>query len=219
MRPLGLGLSGYETIHFKQNDMKPLFATLADILSEDVTMTIVIRKTADEQLTVLTNTHNDKVKDSAQNLIAPLAMTGTPEELDNQFAELITAPIQKTTGIISSMADYEQAQAAADAAKAENKAKAEAAKKTAETLKKALDKADALAKEKKNDEAIKAYKACLALADDKTKNAINGKIEKLQEDTSGLFGGIDDDLPLPTAEDMEGAIDDDDDDDDNENND
>ncbi len=177
--------------------MKPLFQTLAASLTEDVTLKLVIRKTADGTLTGLVDIRNDNLKDQAQDIIQPLTFSGTPAELDEQFADLIVKPFEKTSGIITSMADYEKAQELAEKAKAENKAKADERKKKAEALDKAIKEADKLAAGKKTNEAVAAYKKCLELADDKTKKNIEDKLNKLLDSEGGLFG---DDEPVPTPD-------------------
>ncbi len=94
------------------------FTAIHQMMTEGVDLTLVIRK-ANGQLTVSTLPKSNGLKDEAQNHIVPLTVTGMPQELDAGFLQAIAQPIQRTSGLITNMAQFE---AQADKAAAESKA-------------------------------------------------------------------------------------------------
>ena len=66
------------------------FTSISQMMTESVDLTLVIRK-ANGQLTVSTLPKANGLKDEAQNHIVPLTLTGTPEEMDAEFLQLISA--------------------------------------------------------------------------------------------------------------------------------
>ena len=146
-----------------------LFKTLSDILSTDSDVTIVVRKTADDSLVVSTAVKNRKTDDPARDAIAPFVVSGSPAELDAEYTSLIKAPMEKSSGIQTSMANFEASAKAAQAASkaaAEKKRASDDAKKTAKTaVAKILSEADALLKAKKYAEAKAKYSKALQEAE------------------------------------------------------
>lgn len=53
---------------------------------------------------------NDNVGDKAKNLIPPLILKGTAEELDNGFMDAIETPVKKTASLLVNMEEYLKAQ-------------------------------------------------------------------------------------------------------------
>lgn len=103
-----------------------LFKTLSEVLGDGCTVNLTIAQ-KDGKMTVSVLPGNNLVKDSAKNNIIPLTVAGAPEELDAEFVALIAKPIEKATGLLSNMAEYEKA-----AAEAAAKSKMETEKKAAE---------------------------------------------------------------------------------------
>ena len=65
------------------------------------------------------------LKDEAQNHIIPLTLKGVPQELDTGFLQAVARPVQKATGLITNMAQFEaQTEKAASESKAAKDAKA-----------------------------------------------------------------------------------------------
>lgn len=60
-------------------------------------------------------------KDKALELIKPLMLTGTAEELDAEFFNIISEPVKKAAGIISNVESFEKTTEEADKNKAEKK--------------------------------------------------------------------------------------------------
>ena len=48
------------------------------------------------------------LKDEAKNNLSPILITGTPEELDQQFINIIKQPLQKATGLLTNMEKFEK---------------------------------------------------------------------------------------------------------------
>jgi PRTRC genetic system protein E len=53
---------------------------------------------------------NDDVSDKAKNIIPTLNLSGSAQELDEAFFSTITKPLQKTSGLMVNMQQYEKAQ-------------------------------------------------------------------------------------------------------------
>ncbi|GAA5089322.1 hypothetical protein GCM10023210_14000 [Chryseobacterium ginsengisoli] len=67
---------------------------------------ITIAKGAETNWIVSVLLLNESCGDSAKNIIAPLIVRGTPEELDSDFFEKITAPIQQVSGLMVNMESF-----------------------------------------------------------------------------------------------------------------
>lgn len=135
------------------------FTAINQMMTEGVDLTLVIRKT-NGQLTVSTLPKSNTLKDEAQNHIVPLTVTGLPEELDAGFLQAIARPIQKASGLIINMAQFEaQTEKAASDSKASKEAKAKETKEEKEKrekYEKCFKKAEELIAAKKHSEAVTA---------------------------------------------------------------
>ena len=129
------------------------------MMTDGVDLTLVIRK-ANGQLTVSTLPKSNGLKDEAQNYIVPLTVSGLPQELDAGFLQAIARPIQKATGLIANMAQFEaQAEKAASESKAAKEVKAKETKEEKEKrekYEKHFKKAEELIAAKKHSEAVTA---------------------------------------------------------------
>ena len=123
-----------------------LFKTLAGILCTNADVTIVIRKMADGRLVTSTRFSNNDVNDDAKDLIAPFNVSGSPEDLDNQFTDLIKEPLEQSSGLQTSMKNFE---ASKKIAQAKSAAASEAKRKEDSEKKAAKDKANKLLSEAK----------------------------------------------------------------------
>lgn len=100
------------------------FTHVSQMMTEGVDLTLVMRKTADGQLTVSLMPKSTSLKDSAQNHLVPLTLNGTPAELDAGFFTAAMQPVQRVTGLIVNLAEFEkQADKAAADSKASKSAK------------------------------------------------------------------------------------------------
>lgn len=180
-----------------------LFKTISDILSKDSDVTIVIRKTGDDTLAVSTALKNNGTTDPAREVIAPFVVSGTAGELDAEFVSLITAPMERSAGLQSSMANFEASAKAAQAASkaaGEAKRKEEEARKSAKAaVQKTLASADALLKEKKYGEAKALYAKAKADAEKAGLGAEKASAQKgidacIKNDAPDMFAAFDDAL-------------------------
>ncbi len=135
-----------------------LFVTLASIISAGTDVTIVIRKNTDGRMVVSTAARNTEVKDQAKDIIPPFVVSGTPEELDAEFVQVITEPVSKATGLQTSMKAFEASMATAAA-------KSKAVDEEKKTKKLLYDKAMAEGKKQEDaknyEEAVKSYEKAL----------------------------------------------------------
>lgn len=149
------------------------FTSISQMMTESVDLTLVIRK-ANGQLTVSTLPKANGLKDEAANHIIPLTLTGTPEEMDAEFLQLVMQPIRKATGLITNMVEFEkQADKAAANSKAAKDAKAKETKEEkekSEKYEKQMKKAEELITAKNHKDAITALQqARMYAAADKQK--------------------------------------------------
>ncbi|MCT2561844.1 PRTRC system protein E [Chryseobacterium herbae] len=118
---------------------------------------ITIRQGIENQVIVSVLLQNTTCGDNAKNLIPPLTLRGTAEELDNGFFENITAPLQSASGLMVHMEAFMKQLEESKKNSAMEKEKADREKKEKEAKDKkyndALQKADELEKEGKFKEA------------------------------------------------------------------
>lgn len=115
--------------------MNTIFKELATFLEEGCDINITVRKVADKMVACVSY-NNTNVKDEAKRMIPPFTVSGTAEELDEEFVNVIKEPLQKSQGLQTSMKEFE---AAMEVAKANTKAAAEAKKKENDAKKKEAD--------------------------------------------------------------------------------
>jgi len=130
------------------------------MMNPNVDITLVIRKSADGRMAVSVLPKSNTLKDEAQNSIVPLTLNGTPEELDTGFMQVVARPMQKASGLISNMAQFEaQADKAASSSKSAKEAKAKESKEEREKrekYEKNLKKAEEHIAAKRHKEAVDA---------------------------------------------------------------
>lgn len=118
---------------------------------------LTIAKGAENNLIVSVMLHNEHCGDNAKNIIPPLNLRGTAEELDHGFFEKITTPIQTASGLMVDMEGFMKQVEEAKKQSAMEKVKGEKQKKEQEAKDKkyndAMAKADELEKEGKFREA------------------------------------------------------------------
>lgn len=169
------------------------FTAIHQMMTESVDLTIVIRKT-NGQLTVSTLPKSNGLKDEAQNHIVPLTVTGTPQELDSGFLQVIARPIQKTCGLLSNMAQFEaHADKAAASSKAAKEAKSKETKEEREKrekYEKLMKKANKLMATKNFREAVSLLTQAKACADTAQLKEIEEKIKAADTEMNkgSLFG-------------------------------
>ena len=130
------------------------------MMNPNVDITLVIRKSADGRMAVSMLPKSNTLKGEAQNSIVPLTLSGTPEELDSGFMQVVARPMQKASGLISNIAQFEaQADKAASSSKGAKEAKAKESKEDREKrekYEKNLKKAEEHIAAKRHKEAVDA---------------------------------------------------------------
>ena len=142
----------------QMNDM--FFQSMNQMMNPSVDITLVIRKSADGRMSVSVLPKSNTLKDEAQNSIVPLTLSGTPEEIDSGFLQVVSRPVQKASGLITNMAQFEaQADRAASSSKGAKESKSKESKEDKEkreNYEKNLKKAQDLIAAKKHGEAVDA---------------------------------------------------------------
>ena len=82
------------------------FTYLDQVLSPGVDLHLTVSKTSTGMVVALLPKING-LNDPAQNKIVPLRISGTPQDLDANFFPSITAPVQKTGGLLVNMKQFE----------------------------------------------------------------------------------------------------------------
>lgn len=153
------------------------FTAIHQMMTENVDLTIVIRK-ANGQLTVATLPKSNGLKDEAQNQIVPLTVTGTPQELDAGFLQTVTRPIQKASGLIANMVQFE---AQADKAAANSKAAREAKSKESKEEREKREKYEKLMKKAEEMTTAKNYREALNLLGQAKSHANEAQLKGIEE--------------------------------------
>ncbi|MEA9412603.1 PRTRC system protein E [Flavobacterium sp. PL02] len=165
---------------------------------------LTIAKGAENNLIISIMLQNDGCADTAKNIIPPLNLRGTAEELDNGFFETITTPIQTASGLMVDMEGFMKQLEEAKKQSAMEKEKADKQKKEQEAKNKkfndAMAKADELEKEGKFREAwmkVPEMTAFPEKADEirRRRTALSDKFA-----TPSLFGAMEEVKPEPSKE-------------------
>lgn len=187
-----------------------MFNNFASMLGEGDTLNITITKKGDKIIVSLVP-KLAKTKEEVQKKIAPLVLSGTPDELNDGFINAITSPIQKATGIISNAKEFEKAaEKAVSNSKPISKPSSDSKKKEEDDRKvkynEAIKSADEYEKAGKLREAISALEDADKYASG-NHSTIKGRIDKLNKilNKPSLFGS-DDEEPLPTEEEPEYSL-------------
>lgn len=144
---------------------------------------------------------NEQCGDNAKNIIPPLNLRGTAEELDNGFFENITTPIQTASGLMVDMENFMKQLEETKKQSAMEKDKADRQKKEQEAkdkkFKDAMAKADELEKEGKHREAWVKVPEITEFPE--KADEIRRRKRELSDKFSApsLFGAIEEEKPEP----------------------
>lgn len=169
------------------------FTQFNQLMAGSVDITLVIRKSA-TGMTVSVLPKSNGLKDEARNHIVPLTLSGTPEELDGGFFQTIARPVQKVSGLLTNMAEFEkQADKAAKDSKAAKEAKAKETKEEKEKrekYEKLMKKADEMIAAKNHKEAVVVLGQAKAYANPQQVKEIEEKIkaQTAELNKGSLFG-------------------------------
>lgn len=176
------------------------FTQINQMMNQSVDITMVIRKSA-TGMTVSVLPKSNGLKDEAQNRIVPLTLSGLPEELDAGFIGAIAKPIQKVSGLLTNMAEFEkQADKAAADSKASKEQKAKETKEEKEKrekYEKHMKKAEELIAAKNHKDAIATLGQARLYATEQNKKAVDEKIEEQKKamNHGSLFDLMDEAAP------------------------
>lgn len=182
------------------------FQSMNQMMNPNVDITLVIRKSADGRMVVSVLPKSNTLKDEAQNSIVPLTLNGTPEELDTGFMQVVARPMQKASGLITNMAQFEaQADKAAASSKGAKVAKAKESKEDREKrekYEKNLKKAEDHIAAKRHKEAVDALAEARKYAKTEDLKSIDERLDEQKKLASqgDLFGMMEEptqDQPQP----------------------
>lgn len=162
---------------------------------------LTIAKGAENNLIVSVMLQNEQCGDNAKNIIPPLNLRGTAEELDNGFFEKITTPIQTASGLMVDMESFMKQLEETKKQSAMEKDKADRQKKEQEgkdkKFKDAMAKADELEKEGKHREAWVKVPEITEFPE--KADEIRRRKRELSDKFSApsLFGAIEEEKPEP----------------------
>ena len=162
---------------------------------------LTIAKGAENNLIVSVMLQNEQCGDNAKNIIPPLNLRGTAEELDNGFFENITTPIQTASGLMVDMENFMKQLEETKKQSAMEKDKADRQKKEQEAkdkkFKDAMAKADELEKEGKHREAWVKVPEITEFPE--KADEIRRRKRELSDKFSApsLFGAIEEEKPEP----------------------
>jgi len=162
---------------------------------------LTIAKGAENSLIVSVMLLNQQCGDNAKNIIPPLNLRGTAEELDNGFFEKITTPIQTASGLMVDMESFIKQLEETKKQSAMEKDKADRQKKEQEAkdkkFKDTMAKADELEKEGKFREAWVKVPEITEFPE--KADEIRRRKRELSDKFSApsLFGAIEEEKPEP----------------------
>lgn len=134
------------------------FTHIHQMMTEGVDLTLSMRKGSDGRMTVSLLPKSHSLKDGAQNQLIPLTLNGTPAELDAGFFPAAMQPVQRVTGLIANMAEFEKqadkAAAGSKQVKAAKEKETKEAKEKREKYEKHLKKAEEQIIAKNYDDAL-----------------------------------------------------------------
>ncbi len=123
-------------------------------LIDGYTVTLTIRNEKDKMIVLLIPNLTEK-KEEVQKLLTPLTITGTPEELDQQFFALVAQGLRKAEGIQTNITEHEASLKKAEDKTVKNKTGDIAAKKPVEKSAQIFDEKKETPEEKKEKASVK----------------------------------------------------------------
>ena len=172
------------------------FQSIYQMMTAGTDLSINIRR-MDSNLSVVVMPRRSSLKDEAGQLIVPLVLNGTPVELDGEFLQAITTPLQKVQGILVNLESFEkqaeQAAAQSKSAKSANAKETKEAREKREKMEKLLKKADEAAAAGKYSEATMWLKQARALAAPDKQKEIDIQMQEMHKKATegSLFADAD----------------------------
>lgn len=160
------------------------FQSIYQMLAAGTDLCINIRK-INGNLSVIVMPRRTNLKDEAGQLIVPLVLDGTPVELDEQFLQAVTTPLQKAQGILVNLESFEkqaqQATTQSKAAKTVNDKESKEIREKREKMEKLLKKSDEAVIVGKYSEATMWLKQARALATPDKQKDIDVQMQEVQK--------------------------------------
>lgn len=163
------------------------FETIHQMLAQGTDLSINIRR-VNNNLTVAVMPKRTGLKEETGQLIVPLVLSGTPADLDAEFLQQITAPLQKVQGILTNIETFEkQAEAAAaqsKGAKSANDKETKEAREKREKMEKLLKRAEEAFAAGRYSEATTVFRQAKTLADATKQKEIEARMQEVQKKAS-----------------------------------
>lgn len=178
------------------------FQSINQMMNPGVDITLVIRKSAEGRMAVSVLPKSNALKGEAQNSIVPLTVSGLPEELDAGFLQTVFRPVQKVSGLIANMEQFEaQADKAASSGKVAKSKESKEDKEKREKYEKGLKKAQELITAQKHKEAVDALTGARKYASPEEQKKIDGMLEEQKKimDQGDLFAMMEEPTQQPVA--------------------
>lgn len=178
------------------------FQSINQMMNHGVDITLVIRKSAEGRMAVSVLPKSNALKGEAQNSIVPLTVSGLPEELDTGFLQTVFRPVQKVSGLIANMEQFEaQAEKAASSGKVAKSKESKEDKEKREKYEKGLKKAQELITAQKHKDAVDALTEARKYANPEEQKKIDGMLEEQKKLMShgDLFAMMEEPTQQPVA--------------------
>lgn len=178
------------------------FQSIHQMIAAGTDLSINIKR-RDNKLTVAVMPKRTNLKDEAQQLMVPLILSGSPEELDAGFLQAVITPIQKAQGILTNLETFEkQAEQVASQSKPAKSAAEKESKEVREKrekMEKLLKKAEEATTANRYSEAMTWLKQAKVLAVPEKQKEIDAQMEAVRKKLSegSLFGK--ETAPLPVG--------------------
>lgn len=160
------------------------FQSIYQMMPAGTDLSINIRR-MDENLSVTVMPRRTGLKDEAGQLIVPLVFNGTPVELDAEFLQAATAPLQKAQGILVNLESFEkqaeQATAQGKATQSTNDKEPKEAREKREKMERLLKKSDEAVTAGKYSDAVMWLKQARALATPDKQKEIDIRMQEVQK--------------------------------------
>lgn len=169
------------------------FQAINQMITAGTDLSFSIRQ-VNNRLTVAVMPRRTGLKGEAGRQIVPLVLNGTPEELDAEFLQAISTPVQKAQGILTNLETFEkqaeQAAAQNKGAKSPLEKEPKEVREKREKMEKLLKKADEATAGKRYSEALTWLRQAKALAAPERQKDIDAKMAEVQKKASegSLFG-------------------------------
>lgn len=160
------------------------FQAINRMITAGTDLSFSIRQ-VDNRLTVAVMPRRTGLKGEAGGQIVPLVLNGTPEELDAEFLQAISTPVQKAQGILTNLETFEkQAEQAASqnkGAKSPLEKEPKEVREKREKMEKLLKKADEATAGKRYSEALTWLRQAKVLATPDRQKDIDAKMAEVQK--------------------------------------